>query len=344
MSATSFDYAPLALARAGLADDADFERLGLPRPQNIGADPFEDMAFGDQTFYRYQYDQIFVYARRDSGDVSYYPFEFRTWVESTRPLSEAVQRHIRLDDNPRLQQLFDSGPYADGWVRGFNFGSQKSREETNQQIAADDVQNLGIPQFEVLWYAGSTEPEGEATGFFDPFAGVEEAPQEERWTVSYNAARDDYEIRSQGGTKRRLKESPPKDVYLAGKFIGRTQPSRGSVRLKNEYATGPTYTNPSTGNRLWSRRGIINEGLMSPSAVRDGGVVWKVSETADEVFLVPTKPDGLDPVAPADQPDRRRVSLMFGDSTTFEVRRDDLAGRYPPNAVREISEGTNLML
>lgn len=342
-----FRYTPKAFAESSRVPDArarrELQAFGL-NPETVGKQPDEIDA---QSLYRYQYDVVYVYPRRVSGDENeYYPVEFRTYIYTTEPLPDAAKRHIKSRDNPRLQRAFDSGPYGRGQIRGFGFIDKQTFVEEDE-VALDEANNIGVPQFEVL-IVKDDAIQGHAGGFFDPFGIFRAVPSNEEWNITKNPSRDEYEFRPQSNALKRL-EGQRKQVYLNGKFIGNLSPSRGSVALKTEYGTKDgTYKDSETGQQMHSRQKLIDEGLFHPNAIAEDGKVYKVDETDDKIFLVATKPDDFEPT-PADEVPTtagEQATLGWSEGTTFDIRHDDgpLMGEYDAPTRRTITDGTEMML
>jgi len=337
------DYTPLTLARSSAPKaviDRELSTWGLDA-EWLGEQSHDT----DKQFWRYQYGATYVFVtQKRNGEKEYNPIEFRGYIYTVGQLPEVFQQHFKTDIG-RLRTVFDSGPYQ-GWFPGFNPYDKKTFEE-NEPVAADEMNNLGVPQFEVRVEKGGSE--SSAGGFFDPFGLFAAPPDQERLNVVYNPSRDDYEIRPQGGSLARL-EGQQKEVYLDGKFIGTTAPSRSSVRLKNEYSSKDgTWKDSGTGKQMWSRRKFIDEDVFAHQAVRDGGQVYKVNETEDVILLRATKPDDFDPtpserVTPEGDPER--LTLDFAEETEFEVRYDrgPLLGKFSTPHFQAESETTNFFL
>lgn len=341
---TRLDYTPLQVARSSLEPRVKRRELGRFDLQQswLGNQEFDT----DRQFWRYQYGVTYVFVtNKRNGEKEYNPIEFRVYIYTVGQTTDALQSHLRNTDIGRLRTVFDSGPYQ-GWFPGFN-PYEKLTAEEKEPVAADEVNNLGIPQFEVRVEKGGTE--SSAGGFFDPFALFSKPPEQERLNVVYNPSRDDYEIRPREGSLARL-EGQRKQVYLNGQFIGNTAPTRSSVRLKNEYSSADnTWKDSRTGMQMYSRRKFIEEDLFAHQAVRDGGTVYKVQETEDEIFLTATLPDDFDAT-----PEQRitaagdidRVSMDFGPETDFEVRYDQgpLLGKFSTPHFESVSEETDFEL
>jgi hypothetical protein len=343
------DYSPLTFSSA-VSDARAQQELsvwGLD-PEWVGQSPFE-MGFGEVSFHRYQVDHVYFYPKRMGGDENeYFPIEFRVWITTAGPVPDTLKQHLQEVSPYRLMQLFDSGPY-EGYFRGFNFVSQTTNIE-DDEVAADEATNLGIPQFEVLAHDEGADPVGHSGGFFDPFTINERVPQQEEWRITYNSARDDYEFRPQGPARRRLMSyDEGKSVYLNGRYIGETQPSRGTVYLANSYTSNDgTWKNSRTGEQMWSRQKFIDDTKMAYQAIQAGGKVYKIDEDGENIYLVATKPDDFDPtpsgsVLPSST---QRATLSLGGPTDFEVRFDEgpKMGKYDTPLVRSIDSATELML
>lgn len=352
------NYTPLRLDESPAVSEAAAERelsvWGFDADW-LGKAPLEfDFGWGaDKTFWRYQYDVEYEFVTRvGNNEFEYNPVEFRTYIYTVGEPPESLKTHIRQEVNGQLQKLFNSGPYDDGkrgWFAGFNLRDPAPREE-DQEVAADDVNNLGIPQFEVL-VKKSGSVQGEAGGFFDPFGIYEEAPEHEVWWVTENTERRSYELRPKDTRSRKRLAGKQKEVYLGGRFVGNTVPSRpGTLWLKKDYTTKDnTWKDSKTGQSMWSRRKLVDEAGIPAGGIRDEGKVYKVRETANAIFLVATQnqlPDDWSPVRgeqlPEDVADQAYLDLA--DCTTFNVREDTgpLMGRYETPITRDICESIDL--
>lgn len=363
MSAEGLSYTPLELSRSGApVADRELDAWGMD-PEWLGKQP-TDFAFGwaaDKTFWRYQYDVQFAYKQRlPNGEAVYPPVEFRTYVYWVGEPPSDLKQHIKTEDNGRLQHLFNSGPYGrggrgGGYMRGYRFSSSETNTE-DQEVAADEVNNLGIPQFEVLLRAnGSTKQTadvvGSAGGYFDPFALYEEAPEQTRWKVTENPARNSYELRPEGTRARARLTGRSKQVYVGGRFVGNTVPTRpGTVWVKKEYGTKDgTYKDSQTGQQMWSRQKLIDDAGIPPGGIRSGDPVYKVRETEDTISLVATRanlPDGWTAAPDAAIVGPEEAAYMdLAECTTFEVRKDTgpRMGRYDTPTVRDICESISLI-
>lgn len=340
---SAFDYTPLSFARGDAPDaviEGELDAWQID-PSWLGSQP--DEVEGDVSFHRYQFDRMFWYPigggpyRDEKTEIA--PIEFRTYVNWVGDPPAALKEHIREHDNPRLVTLFDTGVY-DGWMSGFEFLYHSGNTE-DTEVAAGDVNNLGIPQWEVLVMDESGHRQGHAGGFFGPFGLFERAPQHERYSVTRNDARRSYEIRPQAAARQRLL-GKRKEVTLDGEYIGNTVPTRGTIWLKMEYGTQDgTYKDSHSGRQMWSRRKLVGEsGRTSPNGIRAGGVVWKTFEDADNIALVSKKPPGFDPTPPEEVDPDVAAELMFSDSTTFDIRHDGgtKLGKYTPPETRDITE------
>lgn len=346
---SGFGYTPARLRNSPVPrsrTQSELTAWGLDA-DTLGRDPFDVFTIDDDVeLRRYQYDVIYYYRRRvGGGDHEYYPVEFRVFIDTVGSIPESLKRKFRVEDNPRLQRLFDSGPYA-GHMTGFDFHSKGTNEE-DDEIAADEVTNLGVPQFEVLIHQEGSVV-GHAGGFFDPFALGERVPANEEWKITRNEAREEYEFRPQSRARERL-EGQQKRVYLNGEYIGRIQPTRGAAALKFEYSSKDnTWKESATGLQMWSRQKFIDQGVYNPQAIAAGGKVYKVDESDDRIDLVATKPSGFDPTPSDEVPAEttEQITMVRGDSTTFDIRFDEgsLLGRYDTPTVRDIERGTDLLM
>lgn len=342
-----FRYTPKALHESSQVPveraRRELRAYGL-NPDTLGKQPDE---IDVQSLYRFQYDVVYIYPRRRrDSENDYYPVEFRTYIYTTEPLSDAFKRHIKSRDNPRLQRAFDSGPYDRGQIRNFGF-VQKITNIEEDEVAIDEANNIGVPQFEVL-IVKDDAIQGHAGGFFDPFGIFRSVPSNEEWNITKNPARSQYEFRPQDNARKRL-EGERKEVYLNGKFIGNTSPSRGTVVLKTEYSTKDgTYKDSETGQQMWSRQKLISEDFFHPNAIARGGKVYKVHEDADRIVLRATRPDDFDPTPPQEVPTTpgEMASLAWAEGTTFDIRHDDgpLMGEYDTPTTRTIEKTTELMM
>jgi hypothetical protein len=341
-----FSYTPLEFARDGAVSSAvvsrELDAWGLD-PSWLGQQdaPNADVPKLD----RYQYGVTYNFVTQAPGGKEYNPIEFRIFIYTVRGIPPAFKQDIRETLIGRLRELFDSGPYQ-GWIPGFAPYEKVSAVE-DDKVAADEVNNLGIPQFEVRIEKGGSE--SSAGGFLDPFALFSQAPQQEEWDITKNPARETYEFRPQGRARQRM-EDTQKQVYLNGKYIGNVSPSRGAVELKMEYSSNDnTWKNSDTGLQMWSRRKFIDQGLATAASVRKGGKVYKVNETESVVNLVATKPDDWNPTPPDEIPPEmaeRTVSLEFSEDTLFDIRYDrgPLLGKYDAPTTRRIERETDFVI
>jgi hypothetical protein len=254
--------------------------------------------------------------------------------------------------NGRLRTLFNSGPYQ-GYMSGFNFIDTVTNVE-DDSIAADEANNIGVPQFEVLVTKGGRQ-QGQATGFAYPFevqqTTLEEegVPQNEVWSLAKQG--DRYRIAPPGRTnsRQRAEAINGKSVYVNGALIGEMA-SGGRVWLRNEY-----QSDDQTYRGQHSRRWLINNTGATASALRDGGNLYKVRETNSRVELVTAsdKPDDFDAADPETVSESAVVAetttietVEFAPETTFDIRTDSgaMMGRYDPPEKRDISDETEFIL
>jgi hypothetical protein len=242
--------------------------------------------------------------------------------------------------------------------RGPNF-------EKSTEVGIADANFVNIPQFSIEVYGEDGELRGRAIGFYDPFVAVQEAevPQQETWRVKRQQGGEHgkykhghYELipQARSDARERLKQSSMRDkvTYLNGKKISTGVNTRkGVVDLVRKYDTkdwtyGGKHSKRSLGGEDWNQ--------MHWNEIADGGKVYKIRETEDEMFFLSSKPDGFSPADP-NAVDRRgsgeRVLKLAGNGRdhTFLVKEDsDLPegrmalGRYPPDTYRSIYSPTNL--
>lgn len=341
--ASDFEATPVTLAsEAPYIAERELPQYGM-LPEWVGEQP-DDVPFDE--FRRFQYDRLYFYPRRVRDGIEYYPVEFRTFVYYVGEVPSQVQDHFQNVVNPHLRTLFNTGVYQ-GWMDGFGF----ERHTTNREhdiVAVDEANNLGIGQWEVL-VMQENGTAGAASGFFDPWKVVSEAPEYETWNVTYNDRRDSYEVRPQGPARERL-QADPKQVYLNDRFIGLTTTSRGTVWLKDEYDTRDgTYKDSTTGQQMWARRTLVERAGMHPNELRAGGQVYKINEGPARIDLVSAQkrvPADFEAVAPDAIPDLMTAATelrLDEDATDFEVRRDrgDVLGKYSTPTTRTITQKTD---
>jgi hypothetical protein len=339
---SSFEYAPLALARSDAPQpviDRELDAWGFDDTW-LGAQP-STVAEEGYTYRRYQYDKLYFYViALDEDESEVAPVEFRTYVNWVGDPPQALKDHIREVDNPRLRTLFDTGVY-EGWMTGFNFAFYEAHTE-DDRVAADEVNNLGVPQWEVLVYDRNNDVVGHAGGFFDPFALFKEVPQAEQWRLTKNEARNSYEIRPQGAARQRLR-GKQKEVYLNGHFIGNTVPTRGTVWLSVDYSSADnTWKDTLTGQQMWSRAKYVDAGV-AYQALAEGGAVYKVHENETRINLVAQRPPDWAPTPAEEVEPDEAVEMSLGETTEFDVRHDTgpKLGKYSPPTVRSIREETD---
>lgn len=349
-AAASSDYLPRRLTDE--YDTSTAKRLmsayGID-PTNIGvnADHLSEQEKG--ALNRYQYDKVYVYPRRVGPNrTEYEPIEFRTYIVTVGQPSERLKDFIDNVANPRLRTLFNTGPYQ-GYMSGFQFVESVPANIENDSIAVDEANNIGVPQFEVLITKGG-RVQGQSTGFFYPFETVTdesspEEPQQETWDI--NRQGDRYRIEPPGRTasRQRAERIRGKNVYVNDTLVG-TMSKGGRAFLKNEYQNASqTYRGQH------SREYLVTNTAATYSALRDGGNLYKVRETAEGVYLVTAaaKPDDFDPTPATDVDPTavgRTVSIDFADATTFDIREDSgaMMGRYDTPVQRDITELTDFMI
>lgn len=330
-------------------DFKDMRRDDELRAWNIGPEWLgengEDVAADD--YRRYQYDRMYFFPVRKGNRTEYHPVEFRTYVNWIGELTESLREHIRETVNARLRTLFNTDVY-EHYMDEFNFLRHATNVEHDRstQIAEDEAMHLGIPQWQVFIIKNG-DKQGAADGFFDPFRAVEYAPRNEIWNVTKNPARGTYEVRPQGAARNRL-EGQRKEVFVNGKFVGNTSPSRGTVEIKTEYDTkSGRYKDSRTGRDMHSRETLKQAGMHANELVK-GGQVYKVNESKDKILLVTSKrrtPDEFDPTPPESFTDEmvQGAFLELNDAhTAFVVRNDTgpMLGRYDPPTVRDIEYET----
>jgi len=361
-----FDYLPQTMADSPQVPPRlvrrEFDAWGFDsnwigeRPIDLG----EQFA-REKTFYRYQYDVQYRYKERISGNEFVYPpVEFRTYVYWVGKPPADLLAHFQQVAQPHLQELFNSGPYGNdsrgGHMTGYHFADKEITKDEYEEVAADEANRLGIPQFEVNIRAHATAREsasivGQAGGLFDPFVLAESIPDNEVWKVTKNDARGVYEFRPQGRARDRL-EDTEKQVYLDGRYIGQTSPSRGTVELKRSYTSNDqTWKNTETGNQMWSRRKFLNEDIQSSQAIRKDGQVYKANEDENHIILVSTKaqtPDEFDPTPetalPEDATELMHLTLNE-DCTEFYIQTDEgpRMGRYPVPTTETVCDKAALL-
>lgn len=335
-------------------------------PESIGRTVEEIPAAWAGNVYRWHFMyELWYYTVASSADreTDYAPIQFRTTLYTVGMPSENLTDHLREIVNPRQRTLYDTDEY-EGYISGFGPFSEIT---TNTEgpipvgIDRDELKDnpLGVPVVEVEVYDDSMDLRAEARGLAYPFTLLDHesppAPQQERWDVTFNSARrkhGTYEFRPKGNAVTRLR-GLHKTVSLNGRFIGHIYPSRGSVELANRYTSADrtqadSHGEYATGMQKWSRQAFIDADVFHPNAVRRGGVVWKVNETADHIALVATKPDDFEPTDP-DEIDPgatgttvRELALDADEPTEFDIRQESgLFGRFGVPETREIAEDTD---
>lgn len=347
-------YLPLRLRRQRGESDARelFSSFGLD-PSYIGVDARSLDDADKERLRRYQFDRVYFYPRRSGpNQTEYEPVEFRTYIVTVGPPSERLKEFIRDTMNGRLRTLFNTGPYLD-YMSGFNFVDFTTNIE-DDAIAADEAGNIGIPQFEVLVTKNGV-PTGQSTGFAYPFTLAEtpveadDVPQQEVWGLSRQ--QDRYRVEPPGGTASRQRASAirGKEVYVNGALVG-TVAKGGRAFIRKE------YQNPDQVYRgQHSRKWLIDNTAATASALRDGGNLYKVSETNGAVYLVtaankpgefsPTGSDAVDTDAVV-ATDTAIETVEIADETRFDIRSDTgpMLGKYDTPMQRDIDESTDYII
>ena len=345
-----WDYSALRVAERDDLSNSLLTQYGLDESwMGKHGDDLDDA--DDKTFWRYQFDRVYFYTRRVGDDQKdYFPVEFRTTIHTVGPPTKELKDFIREHANPRLQYIYDSGPY-EGFMTGFNFGRHTSNIE-DDEIAQDEAANLGIPHFEVLIMQNGGVA-GQATGFFDPFAlrerrRVRPTPGQEVWNLSFNTSRQSYQCAPDGytGASKRSKQIRGKTVHVNGERVGDVTQD-GRFWIKKE------YDNPSQiyrGKR--SRKFLVENTDATYSAIRAGGNLYKTRETDEAVYFVTAaaKPDDFDAVDPDDvDPDdtgeviESRIDLDLEEEipTDFNIRREvGMLDRHKTPTVRSTKNRT----
>lgn len=352
--ASATAYLPLRLRRQEGASEATslLSSFGLD-PSYIGQDARTLSDSDKARLRRYQFDRVYFYPRRSGpSQTEYEPVEFRTYIVTVGEPTERLKEFIRDTMNGRLRTLFNTGPYLD-YMSGFNFVDFTTNIE-DDAIAADEAGNIGIPQFEVLVTKNGV-PQGQSTGFAYPFTldeepvAADEVPQQEVWGLARQ--QDRYRVEPPGGTASRQRASAirGKDVYVNGALIG-TVAKGGRAFIRKEYQN-PDQVYRGQHSRQW----LIDNTAATASALRDGGNLYKVSETNGAVYLVTAanKPDGFSPTD-ADAvttdavvaSDTTVQSVEIADKTRFDIRSDTgpMLGKYDTPTQRDIDESTDYLI
>jgi len=291
--------------------------------------------------YLYQVD--YPIGRDDYGGIQ---CRARTWTTS-ETLPDELRRVVKQTAH-RAAHMYDSSVQTtqyDGYLSGF------LTKETPRSAAAtawekgeaaehpeEDAQ-LGRVDWNVEIYTDNsyadTELSGIAQGIARPWSyktisRKQDVPQE-TMKLNYLPSRDEYEITTRSGTRARGQEAlAGKMAYVNDKPIGVWKKNRGRQSIKAEYTRPPT----ARGRELWDRERLINETEATAQALRDGGNLYKVEETADAIYFVTAarKPSDFDPV-PSDEihPSRdvietleRRLQIRGdGEPSALQCRRDE---------------------
>lgn len=328
----SLNYAPTQVVEAPDINNNLLDQYGL-EPRWLGKQPYELDDVDDLTFWRYQFDRIYFYVRSDDDAGSeLQPVEFRTFIYTVGKPTGGIRDFIKDHANPRLQYIYDSGPY-EGYMTGFNFPFHSSNIE-DDEVAADEASNLGIPQFEVL-VSENSRVRGQATGFFDPFGikqkrRVKPTAGQEVWNLSYNNSRESYQVTAppRSRSSQRAKQISGKAAYVNGKRVGDVT-SDGRVWIKKSY-----QSNDQRYRGMVSREFLVNNTDATYSAIRDGGNLYKTRETDSSIYFVtakakpadfnPVDADEIDPSATGEVIETRTDLVLEEDvETDFNIRNEE---------------------
>lgn len=335
------------------------ERFGLGEwvGQSGGRDPQAD-------YYRVQRSVVWEYPTRgDDKDTEIGLIQVRSVVYTKgSPPDHLVERVEQ--DALRIVTLWDTGPYSgflsgQGSMAGFNamgMGMDSDRHAEIKEVGHDEVNALGIPEHYLEVYDEKGNIKFDGHGTYDPFQVTEtiiddgqdddgwqgpggRSDQYAEWRIGKQTSPQRgtyYEFRPQTAEARdELAQKHHKDVYLNGLSIVSPDKNRGTIRLKNEYSRGDTYA----GN--YSRHGVINNSGATWASIRKGGLVYKVRETEDAIYLTTSKPskevregiEGPEDGEPGDGgpegPVYRR-DVSYTEATTFTVDQDNVLGDYAP--------------
>jgi hypothetical protein len=333
----------------------------LPELQSYGITPeavgqtAEDVDAGWLgNIYRYQFMSEYWFGKPGDDDASpVAPIEFRTIIYTVGPPDQQLTEYLRDVVNPRQKTVFDTGVYGDpppGYVSSMApFVEYAENVEGPDQVGLSDLTDavLGVPMYETEFYGEYGDTRGLSKGYIDPFSIDTDPPDEEVWGLSYNPARDSYQVSPPGRTQARERTTAlrGKDVYVNGRYIG-SLAKDGRTWLKNEYDEGDGSTYVYRGRPMWSREGLVQATDATYSAIRDGGNLYKVQEDDDAILLVTAagKPDDFRPTAPDDVPPVGDLRLDESEATTFDIRTDQdkagALGRYSTPATRDITDGS----
>lgn len=308
---------------------------------------------------RYQCMKQYKYDTGPPGETEIAPIQLRIVIYTIGGISYELKEHFKDVDLHRVATAYNSAPPAEyeGYLAGF-FTERSIHDEIDEedrQVAVTDANILGVPQYYIEVYDQEHNVRGVSSGFFDPFQirQIQPIPQHEEWGVTRNYSRNSYEIWPTGNTARL--QGTDKQVYVNGRYIGNFRPQRGTVELKRAYQTKDlTWKDSTTGKQMWSRKKFIDETDMHYNEIVDGGLVYKVGETADRIDLVTSRdrtPEHFDPVDPIeidrdlDEPEDDLVLADADDEPTdFRVHNDiairSALGYYATPADREITRLT----
>lgn len=330
----------------------------------------------EATYYRTQRSCVWEYPTRgDDNETEIGLIQVRSVVYTKGSPPDHLVDRIE-QDALRIVTLWDTGPYSGflsgrGSMAGFNslgMGMDSDQHAEVEQVGYDEVTVLGIPEHYLEVYDENGNIKFYGSGTFDPFT-VEEtmidpgegddddgwrgpggrSDQYAEWRIGKQTSPQRgayYEFQPQTAEeKNHLKQNHDKDVYLNGLPIVSPDKNRGSIRLKDEYASGDTYAG------LYSRRGVINNSGAHPASIRKGGLVYKIRETDDAIYLSSSRPssdvrkriegppEGEGGTGGPEGPIYRR-DVAYTDPTTFTVDDDDVLGEYAPEPTdRRIDQG-----
>lgn len=298
--------------------------------------------------------------------------QFKTGIYVIGEPTSDLENRFRTIDNPRLRNLFNTGPYA-GYIDGFGF-SESATYVQRESVSVREVEQkgvgLGVPWFEVEAYDEDGELSGLADGHFNPYSTVtipgepargEAPPEQEVWSVrsALNKARGaggQWDVGPSGRTgaseRTRTEDIRGKSVYIGPFEIG-TVTKRGTAWLRRQYENGGQYADKAT---------ITSQSGIPPQALQKGANLYKYRETEDAIYLSTSEPADFSPTDPAEvrptqtgieggAEDVTEVLLDDDEPTQFTVKTDKrenlppdghtgrLLGLYDPVVVRDITRG-----
>jgi hypothetical protein len=331
---------------------------------------------GTVTRHSYLYQADYAISRGDESDIG--KIELRGWTWTYHDdLPEPYWQMLEAAAH-RSAVLFNTAievPGYAGYLDGFDAGkgdlappaSIRDPDESyeSENISVSEEGAIGAVVWSVEIYDENARLRGVAQGTAYPWQVSTEtipgAPAQSvaphKWDITYNSARDAYQVAPKGRTSARQRYQPggaanDKTVYVNGHPVG-TPDDEGRRLIKNEYQNGQTYRG------RWSRRGIIEDDPdATAAALRKGGTLYLTGETEERIDLVTAraKPDGWkgtdsDDVSPdlvvqsgSDGETRNVLDIRdTTDTLPVECRRDetiiDLLGLSTPTYRHTIGSG-----